>query len=158
MILTIDPLVLGVLALDAGVVGQIYREGDRGFALSASAHGYFFFQLHDQFAARAFPELGLHAEYRFGDWLSLFGGAVALAQFDPPLGRPPVFLAPYLGLELFADPHAPVQQAVELQLAWISPWQDFRSVATWEPSGAGVFVIMIGWRAVFGPAGQPRVP
>ncbi len=155
---TLDPSVLGVLAIDAGLVGQIYREPRDGFALSASAHGYFFVDLSDEPAPRAFPELGLHAEYRFGPWLTVFGGVVALAQFDPPLDKPPVFVAPYLGAELWVDPSAPTRHGIALQLAWISPWEDFRSIASWEPTGAGVFVVIIGWRAVFGPAGEPGVP
>jgi hypothetical protein len=155
--LTLDPLVLGVLAVDVGVVGQIYREREGGFALSASAHGYFFFDLGDDVTTRVYPELGIHAEYRFGDRFTLFGGVVALAQFDPPLQKPPVFVAPYIGAELWVDPHAPTRQGIALQLAWISPWEDFRSVASWEPAGAGAFVVIIGWRAVYGAAGEPEV-
>lgn len=154
--LTLDPAAFGVLALDAGLVGQIVREGAEGFALSASVHGYFLFDLNDDLTTRAYPELGLHAEYRFGRSVSVFGGIVAVAQFDPPLGKPPLFAAPYLGVELFVDASPPTRQAIALQLAWVSPWENFHSFASWEPAGAGAIVVLIGWRAVYGPT-EPEV-
>ncbi|MBX3273813.1 MAG: hypothetical protein KF729_26350 [Sandaracinaceae bacterium] len=153
--LALDPLVFGVLALDAGLVGQLYREPG-GFALSLSGHAHFLFDLDDDLTTRGFPELGLHAEHRVDPWLTLFGGVVALAQFEPPDGKPPVFVAPYLGAELHLDRSAPTRHSFVIQLAWVSPWEDLGpSWASWEPDGYGAFALVLGWRSLHGPEEGP---
>jgi hypothetical protein len=153
--LTLEPLAFGVLALDAGVVAQLYRDAE--LALSLSAHGHLLFDLDDDLTTRGFPELGLHAEHRLEPWLTVYGGAVALAQLEPPRGKPPIFAAPYLGFELVPDPSPPTRQGVVFQIAWISPWEDFRSFAAWQPAGAGALVVVVGWRALFGAGEVPEV-
>lgn len=156
--LAIDPFAFGVLGLDAGLVAQLYRQPG-GFALSVSAHGHLFFDLDDDLTTRGFPELGLHAEHRVERWLTIFGGVVALAQFEPPEGKPPVFVAPYLGVEFHLDPRAPRQEAFLIQVAWVSPWDDLGpSWASWEPDGYGAIVLILGWRGLFGPDDERSFP
>lgn len=148
----LDPLAFSVLSVDAGLVAQLYRQPG-GFALSVSGHAHLLFDLDDDLTTRAFPELGLHAEHRVERWLTLFGGVVGLAQPEPPEGKPTVFAAPYLGLEIHIDPRAPVQESFVAQVAWISPWEDLGpSWASWEPDGYGAIALVVGWRGLFGPA------
>lgn len=151
--LTVEPLAFGVLSLEAGVVVQLFR--DPSFALSASGHAHLLFDLKNDVTTRGFPELGLHAEHRLAPCLLAFGGAFAIAQPEPPREKPPVFAAPYVGLELIPDPAASVRHGFVLQFAWVSPWEDFRSFADWRPEGAGVLVVVVGWRALLGAAPRP---
>lgn len=153
--LTVDAFAVGVWAFDAGLVAQLYR--DAAFAMSLSAHGHLLVDLNDDATTHGFPELGLHVEHRLAPWLTVYGGAVALAQLDPPLDKPPVFAAPYLGFELVPDPNPPTREGIVFQIAWISPWEDFSSFAAWEPRGAGAIVVNLGWRAIYGPGEAPEV-
>ena len=155
--LAIDPLAFAVLALDAGVVAQIVRVR-QGFALSASAHAHLLFDLDDDLTTRGFPELGLHAEGPAAPWLTLFGGLYGLGSIDPPEGRPPVFLAPYLGAEIVIDRRPPVREYFTVQVSWVSPWEDFGGFTAWEPDGYGAIFFVAGWRAVYGPGEEPSFP
>ncbi len=150
---TLDAFALGLLAFDAGVVGQLYRDPN-GAAVSISAHTHFFIDLDDDATTRVYPELALHAEHRIEPSLTIFFGGVLLAQLDPPREKPTAFFAPYLGAELWVDQRGPVHDAIAVQLAWISPWEDMRAFGTWEPAGYGALVFHIGWRAVYGGASE----
>ena len=144
-------LAYGLFVIDAGLVAQLYRQ-PRGFALSASARGNFFFDLDDGFTPRGYPEVGLHAEQVATDWLVVFGGLDAWFVFSPPPGKPPVLAAPYLGAEVRfggsaegGHPHG-----LSVQAAWISPWQNSTSVIDWEPADLGALSIVLGFTSRFG--------
>lgn len=155
--LALDPLLFGVLALDAGVVGQLVRVPD-GFALSVSGHAHLLFDLDDDLTTRAFPEIGLHAEGPLAPWLTLYGGVFGVGSIDPPDGRPPVFLGPYLGVEILFDRNPPVRESMVLQVSWISPWEDLSGLTEWEPAGYGAILFVAGWRMLIGPGGEPAIP
>lgn len=148
--LVVDPFLLGVYAFDIGHVVQLYRD-PRGAAVSLSGRVHFFVDLDDQATTRALPEIGLHFDHTLERWLTFFGGAVFVVQTDTPAGKAPIFVGPYLGLEAWFDPNRPVRNGLAIQLAWISPWEDFRSFATFEPAGAGALVITLAWRALYAP-------
>lgn len=145
----IDPLGFGILALDAGVVTQLYRER-RGFALSASTHAHLLFDLDDDFTTRGFPELALHAEGPLAGPVTLFGGVVGIGSIDNPEDRPPVFITPYLGLDVALDEHPPAREYLTLQVAWASPWEDLGGFTNWEPDGYGAIFFLVGWREIYG--------
>jgi hypothetical protein len=148
--LVVDPVLLGVYAFDIGHVLQLYRDPN-GAALSISGHLHVFVDLDDQATTRAMPEIGIHFEHTLERWLNFFGGAAFVAQTETPLGKAPGYFAPYLGLEAWFDANRPVRNGVELQVAWISPWEDFRAFATFEPAGYGAIVVVIGWRQLYAP-------
>ncbi len=149
----LDPLAFGVLGLDAGLVTQLYRRPG-GFALAASAHAHLLFDLDDDLTTRGFPELGLHAEGPLAEWLTLFGGVIGVGSIDNPRDRPPVFLAPYLGVDIAFDRRPPVREYLTFQIAWASPWDDLGGFTAWEPDGFGAIFVAVGWRAIYG-AGEP---
>lgn len=153
----VDALGFGILAMDAYVVQQLYRRPG-GFALSISGRAHLLFDLNDDFTTRGFPELGLHMEHRVERWLTVFWGVIGIAQFDPPLDKPPVFAAPYLGAELILDHNPPTRQYFTVQVAWVSPWEDFRSWASWEPAGAGALVLVVGWRGHYNAGTERSFP
>lgn len=152
--LALDPFAFAVLAVDIGVVQQIVRV-PAGFALSVSTHAHLLIDLDDDATTRGFPELGLHAAGPLAPWLHVFGGLTGVGSPDPPDGRPPVFIAPYVGLEAVLNPADRTRHALLLQVAWASPWEDFGGFTAWEPDGAGAILVSAGWRVVL-EQGEPE--
>lgn len=153
--LALDALGSRALALDVGVVGQMTRT-PRGFAMALSARLHVVVDLDDAVAPRVFPEIGLHLEHPLDTWGSFFFGLGGLGQIEAPRDRPFLFLSPYLGLEIFLDPQTNAAgDAVErtgfaLQLGWINPWEDARTVVRYVPDGAGAITVLVAVRHRFG--------
>lgn len=148
--LVVDPILLSVYAFDVGHIVQLYRD-PHGAALSLSGHVHFFVDLDDQATTRAIPEVGVHFAHTLERWLNFFAGAAFLAPPERPVDKPPIFVAPYLGLEVWFDPNRPVRNGFAVQLAWISPWEDLRAFATFEPAGYGALVVVLAWRQLYAP-------
>lgn len=153
--LAIDAFGSRVLALDAGVVGQMTRT-PRGFAMALSARLHLVVDLDDAVAPRVFPEVGLHLEHPIDTWGSFFFGLGGLGQIEAPRGRPFLFLSPYVGLEVFLDPQTnEAGAAVErtgfaLQLGWINPWENAGTIVRYVPDGAGAITVLVAMRHRFG--------
>jgi hypothetical protein len=137
--LALAPLASAILAFDFGFVAQIARIPR--FAISGSARLHCVLDLDDEVRDSHYPEVGIHMEQRLERWIALLGGSTLLFAIAPSEGRPSVFFAPYLGVELFFGEHA-----VSLSLGWINPWQDGSSSVRWEPAGNGAMVLTFGWR------------
>lgn len=139
------PLASGLLVLDVGIVAQIFREAG-GLAISTSVRLDGVIDISAPVGPpRVYPEVGLHAEHILDRHLLVFGGLLTLAQLDPPPGRPPIYLTPYLGFEVLVGVHG-----LSLAAGWISPWEDSRSIVPWEPAGYGVITVHLGWRVRVG--------
>ncbi len=133
--------VYGTLGGDLGARYQLWRRSDDA-ALAASAQVNVFAGTRDGLRPRVFPEAGIHGQWPLGGrWFAL-GGIDALAQLDPPRGKPPIFAAPYLG----AERRIGARSAIGLTLGWISPWQDSTSVIDYAPATSGAFAVELGYR------------
>ncbi|MDQ3031938.1 MAG: hypothetical protein M3Y87_05930 [Myxococcota bacterium] len=133
------PMASAILAFDVGFVAQLVRIPS--FALAASARLHCVYDLDDGGRDTYYPEIGVHLEHRVDRRLAIIGGTSALVQVSPPALRPELFLAPYVGVEVFLGEHA-----LSLALGWINPWMDGSSIITWEPAGYGAMVVTFGWR------------
>ena len=138
----------GTVYVDPAVVAQLYAQ-EQGPALSASLRANLFLGSSDGFAARVYPEVGLHGELPLGP-ATVFGGALAWVSFAPPAGKPPVLATPYLGGSWRFGAQRGVSPELWLQLAWVSPWQDSTSVIDWAPGGAGALSGVLGFTVPFG--------
>lgn len=144
-----------ILALDAGVVGQMTRTPG-GFAMALSARLHLVVDLDDPVAPRVFPEIGLHLEHPIDRWGSIFFGLGGLGQLEAPRDRPFLFLSPYLGLEILLDPQTNAAgQAVErtgfaVQVGWINPWESATTLVRYVPDGAGAITVLLAVRHRFG--------
>jgi hypothetical protein len=138
------------MGLHLGGVAQVVRERN-GLAVSVSGHGHLLVGFRGP-DARFFPEVGLHLEGMAAPWLSLYGGLFSFVQFEPPQGKPPIFVAPYLGAELLfgGSDEAGHPFGVALEGGWVSPWQSSVSVISWEPANTGAMYVQLGFRARFG--------
>lgn len=147
--LSLTGTLFGLIGFDLGAVGQLY-EDPGGFALSVSGRGHFLIVTRES-EARFFPELGVHLEGIPAQRLKLYGGLTLFAQFTPPEGKPPVFVAPYVGIDIMLGTRTASSSAsgIILELGWVSPWQDSESVLAWEPQGLGAIFAHIGFRTRF---------
>lgn len=137
-------LAFGVAGIDAGARVQLVRRPRLHLLAGALANG--FVGLRDG-ALRVYPELGFHAATPLAGAFRLVGGAVALAQVDPPAGKPPVFAAPYVGAERALRGGL---DAIGVTVGWISPWQDSTSVVDWMPGDRGALAVHVGYRRGIG--------
>ena len=140
----------GIVAFNAGAVGQIYRV-ERGIAISVSGRGHVLIATRGP-DLRFFPELGLHIEGPATPWLTVYGGLAGLVQFAPPPGKPPILLAPHVGGEVRfgGGGERPHRSGFVVEIGWINPWQDSASVVSWEPAGFGALYLHLGVRTRFG--------
>lgn len=144
----LDSSTSGVLALNAGVVGQMTRSPG-GFAMALSARLHAAIDLDDAVWPALFPEVGLHLEHPLEPRVWLFFGTSGLGQIDPPPDRPFLFLAPYLGIEVRFDPvgaELREQTGLALQVGWINPWETRTSLVRYVPDGAGALTVVLSVR------------
>jgi len=131
----------GVAGVDAGANVQLVRRR-RGLAVAASGLVNLLVGTREG-NVRAYPEVGVHADWELAArWRGLFGVDV-LAQLDPPPGKPPVLAAPYVGVEHLWGGG---RHGVVVQLGWISPWADSTSTIDYAPGDRGALALQIGYR------------
>lgn len=150
------PFAFAIWNSDIAANFQLYRK-PRGLAVASSARFHFVGDLDDAPDLRVYPEVGVHlgGPVPKVKWLNLYGGVTSAFQFQPPEGKPPLFLTPFFGTEFLIparfekEGQKPRQHALALHWSWINPWDSEPAVIQYKPT-PGAMALFLGYRLRFG--------